>query len=123
MSGDGNACSFCGKREHQVRRLAPGLPSVFICNECIDLCRDIIADVAEPKEQSEFVSEEELKIILEQISKYTEQMEAGPSVTVSHRACSFCGDSEADVRKLIAGPTVYICDACVRRCGDVLAET
>jgi ATP-dependent Clp protease ATP-binding subunit ClpX len=36
--------------------------------------------------------------------------------------CSFCGKSQNDVRKLIAGPTVYICDECVEICNDVIAE-
>lgn len=36
--------------------------------------------------------------------------------------CSFCGKSQDDVRKLIAGPTVYICDECVDLCNDIIAE-
>jgi ATP-dependent Clp protease ATP-binding subunit ClpX len=36
-------CSFCGKSEHEVKKLIAG-PSVFICNECVDLCREIIAE-------------------------------------------------------------------------------
>src|SRR5690625_1351920 len=36
-------CSFCGKSQHEVRKLIAG-PSVFICNECIDLCNDIILE-------------------------------------------------------------------------------
>lgn len=36
--------------------------------------------------------------------------------------CSFCGKSQDEVRKLIAGPTVYICDECVELCNDILAE-
>jgi ATP-dependent Clp protease ATP-binding subunit ClpX len=36
--------------------------------------------------------------------------------------CSFCGKSQNDVRKLIAGPTVYICDECVELCNDIIAE-
>jgi hypothetical protein len=35
--------------------------------------------------------------------------------------CSFCGCSQHEARKLIAGPSVYICDACVAICTDVLA--
>ena len=47
-------CSFCGKSQHEVKKLIAG-PSVFICDECIDLCNDIIrdelpeAEVAKPK--------------------------------------------------------------------------
>jgi len=36
-------CSFCGKSQHEVRKLIAG-PSVFICDECIELCNDIIAE-------------------------------------------------------------------------------
>jgi ATP-dependent Clp protease ATP-binding subunit ClpX len=38
-------CSFCGKSQHEVRKLIAG-PSVFICDECIDLCNDIIREEA-----------------------------------------------------------------------------
>lgn len=37
-------------------------------------------------------------------------------------SCSFCGKSQSEVRKLIAGPMVYICDACVELCNDIIAE-
>jgi ATP-dependent protease Clp ATPase subunit len=36
--------------------------------------------------------------------------------------CSFCGKSEREVRKLIAGPTVYICDECIKLCHDTISE-
>ncbi len=36
--------------------------------------------------------------------------------------CSFCGKSQKDVKKLIAGPTVYICDECIGLCNDIIAE-
>jgi len=42
-------CSFCGKSQHEVRKLIAG-PSVFICDECVDLCNDIITE--EIQEQS-----------------------------------------------------------------------
>ena len=35
--------------------------------------------------------------------------------------CSFCGRAAADVNKIISGPGVYICDGCVRLCGEILA--
>lgn len=45
--GDDNGkllyCSFCGKSQHEVRKLIAG-PSVFICDECVDLCNDIIRE-------------------------------------------------------------------------------
>src|SRR5262249_5716014 len=45
-SGDSNNppyCSFCGKSQHGVRKLIAG-PSVFICDECVELCMDIIRE-------------------------------------------------------------------------------
>ena len=50
-------CSFCGKSQHEVKKLIAG-PSVYICNECVDLCDDII------KEEIA-----ELKVLLETMSK------------------------------------------------------
>jgi len=37
-------------------------------------------------------------------------------------SCSFCGKSQREVKKLIAGPTVYICDECIELCNDIIAE-
>jgi ATP-dependent Clp protease ATP-binding subunit ClpX len=45
-------CSFCGKSQHEVKKLIAG-PSVFICDECIDLCNDIIRDEVLPDAQRE----------------------------------------------------------------------
>lgn len=42
--------------------------------------------------------------------------------TEAHLRCSFCGKSRDQVRKLIAGPTVYICDECVGLCNEIMAE-
>ena len=41
-------CSFCGKSQHEVRKLIAG-PSVFICDECVDLCNDIIREELEDR--------------------------------------------------------------------------
>lgn len=45
-------CSFCGKSQHEVKKLIAG-PSVFICDECIDLCNDIIRDEFPNKDVAE----------------------------------------------------------------------
>ncbi len=42
-------CSFCGKSQHEVRKLIAG-PSVFICDECVDLCNDIIREEVQEAE-------------------------------------------------------------------------
>ena len=50
-------CSFCGKSQHEVRKLIAG-PSVFICDECVELCNDIIRE--EVQEQSSSVGGKKL---------------------------------------------------------------
>jgi ATP-dependent Clp protease ATP-binding subunit ClpX len=45
-------CSFCGKSQHEVRKLIAG-PSVFICDECVDLCNDIIKEEVQADAQSD----------------------------------------------------------------------
>jgi ATP-dependent Clp protease ATP-binding subunit ClpX len=42
--------------------------------------------------------------------------------TGANLTCSFCGKSQKEVKKLIAGPTVYICDECIGLCNDIIAE-
>tara|TARA_B110000977_G_scaffold129649_1_gene165355 strand:+ start:483 stop:1772 length:1290 start_codon:yes stop_codon:yes gene_type:complete len=45
-------CSFCGKSQHEVRKLIAG-PSVFICDECVDLCNDIIREEVQENSSDE----------------------------------------------------------------------
>src|SRR5471030_155209 len=62
-------CSFCGKSQHEVKKLIAG-PSVFVCDECVELCNDIIREEGSdvkpetetrqlpiPKEISKFLDE------------------------------------------------------------------
>ncbi len=62
-------CSFCGKSQHEVRKLIAG-PSVFICDECVDLCNDIITEEIQDAEtqgsKDKLPSPEEIKGILDQ---------------------------------------------------------
>ena len=64
-------CSFCGKSQHEVKKLIAG-PSVFICDECIELCNDIIrdevpAEIADPKAaKSDLPIPSEIKASLDQ---------------------------------------------------------
>ena len=44
------------------------------------------------------------------------------SIKNNYLTCSFCGKSQREVKKLIAGPTVYICDECIELCNDIIAE-
>ena len=62
-------CSFCGKSQHEVRKLIAG-PSVFICDECVELCNDIIREEVqesgEKSEQDKLPTPAEIKDILDQ---------------------------------------------------------
>ena len=62
-------CSFCGKSQHEVRKLIAG-PSVFICDECVDLCNDIIREEVQEAgaeaAQEKLPTPQEIKEILDQ---------------------------------------------------------
>ncbi len=63
MAKDGNLrCSFCGKREGQIKRLVAG-PNVYICNECIELCWDIINDDIDGFDSEENYAPEKVELI------------------------------------------------------------
>ena len=71
-SGDSNKilyCSFCGKSQHEVRKLIAG-PSVFICDECVELCNDIIREELEEKAQSARSHLPKPREILEVLDQY-----------------------------------------------------
>ena len=52
-SGDLLKCSFCGKSQKQVKKLIAG-PGVYICDECIDLCNEIIEEELHEATDSQF---------------------------------------------------------------------
>jgi ATP-dependent protease Clp ATPase subunit len=115
-------CSFCGKRLSEVRKLVSG-PRVFICNECVVRCREMIGP-RPPRVVDDLAAPD----------RTTEDLPTQPStdgdgddddVTAERRPpdsthCSFCGRSTNDVARLIAGPTVYICNECVELGEDVI---
>ena len=47
---------------------------------------------------------------------------AKKSTTTGNYRCSFCGKSQEEVKKLIAGPSVYICDECIELCNEIMVE-
>jgi len=71
VRGNGNNgrtlyCSFCGKSEHEVRKLIAG-PSVFICDECVELCNDIMREeLASKPAQKGLPSPQEIKQVLDE---------------------------------------------------------
>ncbi len=61
-------CSFCGKSQHEVRKLIAG-PSVYVCDECVELCNDIIRDELEeeaPSSGGELPKPKEIKGVLDE---------------------------------------------------------
>ena len=86
-------CSFCGKDQDHVRKLIAG-PTVFICDECIDLCNDMI--------------EEEV----EDLGNSAETTAVGPNL-VTPRVVTRYVDDNAEIAYGTAANTVYwVCEGC-----------
>jgi len=95
------SCTFCGKHQRQVRKLIRGFHAV-ICNECVALCKDILAEAG---------------------PSYTLRSTSPIPPNEAAANCSFCSKSVEKVPKLIAGPPdQYICEECVGLCNDIIAE-
>ena len=109
-------CSFCGKNQNEVRKLIAG-PSVYICNECIDLCNDIIKEeISESKdeESEEFPVPKEIKATLDEYVIGQEDAKKNLSVAVYNHYKRLKGgkklDNKDDVELtksniLLLGPT------------------
>ncbi|MDC7706883.1 ATP-dependent Clp protease ATP-binding subunit ClpX [Vogesella indigofera] len=112
-------CSFCGKSQHEVQRLIAG-PQVYICNECVDLCTDIIheeleaklGDVATPEEvAAKLPTPQEIRASLDQHIIGQEQAKKTLSVAVyNHYKRLYTASSKDDVELaksniLLIGPT------------------
>ncbi|MEL1264960.1 ATP-dependent Clp protease ATP-binding subunit ClpX [Pseudoxanthomonas putridarboris] len=106
-------CSFCGKSQHEVRKLIAG-PSVFICDECVELCNDIIREELEEKAQSARSHLPKPREILEVLDQYViGQRRAKRTLAVAvynhyKRIESRSKNDEVELAKsniLLAGPT------------------
>ena len=108
-------CSFCGKSQHEVKKLIAG-PSVFICDECIDLCNDIIrdessGDPAAGTARSDLPSPHEICTILDQYVIGQEKAKRILSVAVYNhykRLKHMSSKDEVELAKsniLLIGPT------------------
>src|SRR5260221_5927555 len=60
-------CSFCFKSQHDVRRLISGPASIFICDECVELCNEIIARRSRPSSKSSSPEELPTERLLERL--------------------------------------------------------
>lgn len=106
-------CSFCGKNQEQVRRLIAG-PGVYICDECIELCSEIIADEFEESVQLDISSlpkPAEIKNYLDQYVIGQDPAKKSLAVAVYNhykRINANEGDSDVELQKsniLLLGPT------------------
>ena len=106
-------CSFCGKSQHEVRKLIAG-PSVFICDECVELCNDIIREEIQDKAagtDSNLPIPREIKGILDEYVIGQEQAKKILSVAVYNhykRLEQGLRTSEVELAKsnvLLIGPT------------------
>ena len=115
MARDGIRCSFCGKREGQVKRIIAG-PNVCICNECIDLCNGIMRDEmqAEYTQQMEMPDKlptpQEIKTYMDHYIIGQDEAKIALSVAVynHYKRIFFAGDSDVELQKsniLLIGPT------------------
>jgi ATP-dependent Clp protease ATP-binding subunit ClpX len=116
-TGDGDRllyCSFCGKSQHEVRKLIAG-PSVFICDECVELCNDIIREEIQEKSvtgaSSSLPTPHEIKDILDEYVIGQERAKKILSVAVYNhykRLDQGSKKSEVELAKsnvLLIGPT------------------
>ena len=95
-------CSFCKKEPAEDNAIISG-PGANICNTCVDVCKNVLTESEKmPGCQTIDISNHASGIPVGFVTTYRENIN-----------CSFCGKSEEQVEKTIAGPDVYICDCCV----------
>ena len=120
--GDLLKCSFCGKSQKQVKKLIAG-PGVYICDECIDLCNEIIEEelnegaevgleeLPKPKEIFEFLNsyvigqEQAKKSLAVAVYNHYKRVQAGASLDTAGKHAK---DEAVEVAKsniLVIGPT------------------
>ena len=110
-------CSFCGKTQDQVGRMISGSNGAFICDECVDICAEIIEEEnleekapASAKEEINLIKPEEMKAFLDDYVIGQDQAKKVLSVAVYNHYKRVLADQENDVELqksniLMLGPT------------------
>jgi hypothetical protein len=96
-------CSFCGLGEGEVARLFEGRNNNYICNECVDVSVQLLADYHDLGLKPPLIRAPWYRRLLR-----SDQAKAG--------YCSFCGAPQAEGERLLASPEVQICEKCIRAC-------
>ena len=108
-------CSFCGKHQEQVARIIAG-PGAYICNECVQLCMNILDDMSEPEAQNYpdmpdvIPNPKEIKTVLDEYIIGQERAKIALSVAVynHYKRIYFGGGDDVELQKsniLLLGPT------------------
>ncbi len=112
-SDDALRCSFCNKSQREVKKLIAG-PTVFICDECVDICLDIIAEdrLHEQQQETDLPKPQEIKALLDDYVIGQEQAKRKLSVAVynHYKRIEFSERSRSDIELqksniLLIGPT------------------
>lgn len=106
------SCSFCGKKQSQVKKLIAG-PNIYICNECVDLCNDILAEEekSEADQSSQIAKPKEIYTQLDEIVVGQDEAKRKLSVAVYNHFKRITSRDTADaveIQKsnvLLLGPT------------------
>ncbi len=110
-------CSFCGKSQDQVKKLIAGMNNVFICDECVELCSEILEEEMDDYDSSgldldgiNLLKPKEIKEFLDEYVVGQEQAKKALSVAVynHYKRITSMKESEVDVQKsniLLLGPT------------------
>ena len=106
------SCSFCGKKQSQVKKLIAG-PNIYICNECVDLCNDILAEEekSEADQSFQIAKPKEIYTLLDEIVVGQDEAKRKLSVAVYNHYKRITTKDKADaveIQKsnvLLLGPT------------------
>ena len=108
-------CSFCGKSQEQVKKLIAGNNNVFICDECIDLCAEILEEEMDENDEVDLgdinlLKPKEIKAFLDEYVIGQDAAKKALSVAVynHYKRITSARDMEVDIQKsniLLLGPT------------------
>ena len=103
-------CSFCNKHQHEVRKLIAG-PTVFICDECVEVCVNIIVNDETLQTRSE-TDDDRLRRLASQAFPPKRDIDT----------CSLCGASQPSLELLPIGDRGRLCGECTNAIEDEIAK-